>query len=136
MENQTVKGLTSGSSLPTPKEPEIPSPAPSPTFVGNTNDLVPIIAATAAGISALCCLSWGYLVYCLPVVGILLGAVAVLNAQAAVNPDRTRRWGWVSVGVSGGVLLAIVVIAVCFVLFYAGIIAMAVTNPGVSTPRR
>ncbi len=136
MENQTVEGLTSGSSLPTPKEPEIPSPAPSPTFVGNTNDLVPIIAATAAGISALCCLSWGYLVYCLPVVGILLGAVAVLNAQAAINPDRTRRWGWVSVGVSGGVLLAIVLLAACLVLVYAGAVVLAITNSAVPTPRR
>jgi hypothetical protein len=130
MENQTVE---EPSAL---KQPEIPSQTPPPTFVGNTNDLVPIIGATAAGISALCCLSWGYLVYCLPVVGIVLGAVAVLNAKAAVNPDRTRRWGWVSVGVSGGVLLAIVVVAVCFILLYAGIILLAATTPAVPTPRR
>jgi hypothetical protein len=130
MENQTLAEPS------TPKEREIPSPTPSPTFVGNTNDLVAIIAATAAGISALCCFSWGYLVYCLPVVGVLLGAVAVLNAKTAVNPDRTRRWGWVSVGVSGGVLLAVVIIGVCLVLLYAGIIALTVTNLPVATPRR
>ncbi len=131
MENQPVAEPSR------PKQPEIPSQAPSPTFVGNTNDLVAVIAATAAGISGLCCLSWGYLVYCLPVVGILLGAVAVLNAQAAVNPDRTRRWGWISVGVSGGVLAAIVIMALCFVLFYAALIAGTfVAIPMLPTPTR
>lgn len=130
MENQTLAETSA------PKQSVSPSQTPSPTFVGNTNDLVPIVAATAAGISALCCLSWGYLVYCLPVVGIVLGAVAVLNANAAINPDRTRRWGWVSVGVSGGVLLAIVLVAVCLILLYVGAIALAITNPTVPTPRR
>ncbi len=136
MENQAITAQEPSIESSTAKQLETPSPASRPTFVGNTNDLVPIIATTAAAISALCCFSWGYLVYCLPVVGILLGAVAVLNAKAAVNPDRTRRWGWVSVGVSGGVLLAIVLVAICFILFYVGMIAFAVSLPAVPTPRR
>lgn len=143
MENQPVAERpcsardTSGSSFPTSKQPEIPSQTPTPTFVGNMNDLIPIISVTAAGISALCCLSWGYLLYCLPVVGIVLGAVALLNAKAAVNPDRTRRWGWVSVGVSGGVLAAMVILALCFVLFYAALIAGSFAAiPMIPTPTR
>ncbi len=113
---------------PSASETGVQVPPPAPTFVGNTNDLVAIVAATAAGISSICCLSFGYGIYCLPLVGVLLGAVAIVNAKASMNPDRTRRWGWISVGISGAVLLVIVVAIGLFIAFYAVILASMLTS--------
>ncbi len=109
---------------------QVPStPAkPSPTFVGNSNDVVAVVAATAAAISSICCISFGYGIYCLPLVGVLLGLVAIINAKASMNPDRTRRWGWISVGVSGAVLLVILAAIALFIAFYGAIIAAALAG--------
>lgn len=119
--------------LVSPAPSQTPSPVtasgqPTPSFIGNTSDLMAIIAATVALISGLCCISGGYGLYCLPVVGIVLGALAVANARSSVNPDRTRQWGWISLGVSGAVLLLIIVAFVCIVLFYGAAIWAAFTS--------
>jgi type IV secretory pathway VirB2 component (pilin) len=95
---------------------------PAPTFVGNSNDLIAVIAATAAGISGICCLSVGYGIYCLPLVGVVLGAVAIFNAKASVNPDRTRRWGWISVGVSSAILVMILIVIGLVIVFYGALV--------------
>ncbi len=120
-----------------PKREEVPIQPGPPTFIGNSNDLIAVIAASTAAMSGLCCLTWGYGIYCLPLIGLILGAVAVLNAKASHNPGRTRQWGWISVGVNGGVLLVIFLLVLCFVLFYAALIAgMLAGAPLFPTPTR
>ncbi len=110
-------------------------PPRKPTFLGNSNDVLAIVAVTLAGTTALCCLSWGYGIYCLPVVALVLGGVALLNAQSSVDPERTRRLGWISIGTGGVVLGVIIVLMLCVVLFYVGMFAtMFATMPNVSTP--
>ncbi len=131
MENQSIAESS------TPKQEKVPVQPVPPTFVGNSNDLIAVIAASVAGMSGLCCLTWGYGIYCLPLIGLILGVVALLNAGASHKPERTRQWGWISVGVSGGVLLAMFVLVVCFVLFYAALLAgMFATLPMIPTPTR
>jgi hypothetical protein len=94
-----------------------------------------IIAATMAGMTGLCCLTWGYGIYCLPVIGLVVGAIAVLNASASVNPNRTRRWGWISLGISG-VVLAVTFVAVSILVIGYGAMLMAIfsNTPPFPTP--
>ncbi len=108
--------------------PAAPSGQPAPSFIGNTNDLMAIIAGTVAIISGVCCLSGGYGIYCLPVVGVVLGGLAVANARSSVDPSRTRQWGWIGLGVSGAVLLLIAVAMVCVAVFYGALILAAVSS--------
>ncbi|MBI4789455.1 MAG: hypothetical protein HY782_20690 [Chloroflexi bacterium] len=114
----------------------VPTPQP-PTFVGNSNDVLAVVAATIAGTTGLCCLTWGYGIYCLPVVAVTLGAAALLNAKASVNPERTKRWAWVSVGVGGGVLLVLCLFAAAIAFFYGAIIAATLSGAfPTATPTR
>ncbi len=118
----------------TEQVPAAPAP-PAPTFVGNSNDVLAVIAATMAGMAGLCCLTWGYGIYCLPVIGLVVGAIAVFNASASVNPDRTRRLGWISVAISGTVLAVIFVAVVIFVVAYGAlIVAVFKSTPSFPTP--
>jgi hypothetical protein len=116
-----------------PPAPTSASPQPTPTFVGNTHDVLAIVAATMAGVTGLCCVTGGYGIYCLPLVALVLGIVALVNAKESVNPERTRRWGWISIGTGGVVLLLILAVIACFVIFYGAMIAAALQS--VPTPR-
>jgi len=125
-ESSSVTDVTSGSATPAPTRP-------APTFLGNSNDVLAIVAATMAGVTGLCCVTGGYGIYCLPLVALVLGIVALVNAKKSVNPERTRRWGWISIGTGGVVLLLILAVIACFVIFYGAIIAAALQS--VPTPR-
>ncbi len=93
---------------------------PAPTFVGNFNDVLAIVAATLAGVTAFGCLTMFYGLYCLPGITLILGAIALVNAKASVQPDRTKRWGWISLG-TGGVFFVVMMAAVllCILLYVA-----------------
>ncbi len=116
-----------------PTEQPLPSQAlsgpPAATFVGNFNDVLAIVAATTAVTSGFCCLTFGYGIYCLPLVSLLLGVIALVNAKESIDPERTRRWGWISAGTGGAILLVMIVLAACFTILYAAIIVGALTNP-------
>ncbi len=122
---------------PAPSRNSGPEPSggqPAPGFVGNSNDMMAVIAATIAAISGLCCLTLGYGFYCLPAVGVILGGLAIANARSSLNPARTRQWGWISVGVSGAILLIVIAAIACFALFYGALIIAAVSSS--SSPQR
>jgi hypothetical protein len=126
MENQSI---TDRSDAPISEATPVP---PAPTFMGNSNDVLAIAAATSAAIVAFTCLTAGYGLYCLPIVPILLGSIALVNARVSVNPDRTRRWGWISLGTGGAAfLIAIMLMATC-IFFYILIIAFSMA----AAPRR
>jgi hypothetical protein len=130
MENQSI---TDRSNAPISGATPVP---PAPTFVGNSNDVLAIAAATSAAIVAFTCLTAGYGLYCLPVVPILLGSIALVNARVSVNPDRTRRWGWISLGTGGAALLIVAAMLVLFVLVYIVMIILTTAFSMTLLPRR
>jgi hypothetical protein len=103
-----------------------PTSRPEPTFLGNANDLTAVVSAASAGILLLCCATGGYGMYCLPIVPIVLGLLAVMNANQSVDPVRTRRWGWISVGVGGAIFVFIIIAMILLVLLYAVIIYLTI----------
>ena len=90
-------------------------------YRGNQNDVGALIAAIMAIMLIASC-SGG--IYCFPVIGFILGVVFLMNAPQAINPQRTRIFAGISLGISGLVLLALF----CFVAFYIFIIAVAVSS--------
>ena len=130
MEDQANQQIPSSTQPPT-----MPS-VPHPTFIGNTNDMVAVVGAVTAGIAGLCCITGGYGIYCLPIVPIVLGIAALINASQSVDPERTRRWGWVSLGVGGGVLVLLIVCGILFVLAYGALIYTTLQNAPYYSPYR
>jgi hypothetical protein len=116
-----------------PGTPDSTTAAPSSqTFAGNSNDLIALIALTTTGVSILSCITGGYGIYCLPFVSIALGVAALGSSKRSMDPARSRKWGWISVGGgSAALVLALVVIGAC-ILMYIAFIGMAF----LSTPRR
>ncbi len=95
--------------------------------IGNTNDVITIVTGTVAAITGLCCVTGGNGIYILPFVALILGIVTLINSRTSRNPDRSRRWGWISI-VTGGLVLCIGLVAIAvFFLFYLGIFAWAFT---------
>jgi len=78
------------------------------TFMGNTYDLAALVALTTGVVVLLLCLSCGWALYCLPVVPIIAGVIALVSAQRAVAPERTRLHAWLGIG-GGGVGLLIMI---------------------------
>ena len=107
---------------------------PAPTFVGNSNDVLAIVAATLAGVTVFGCLTMNYGFYCLPIVTLIVGAVALVNAKSSVQPDRTRRWGWIGLGTGGVLLLMMVAVMLLCILFYVAMFAFSFSN--MDLPRR
>ena len=87
-------------------------------YRGNQND-VGALAAAIMMVTMIASCSGG--VYCLPIVGLVLGILFWLNAPQSVNPQRTRVFAGISLGISGLILLAIL----CFIAFYIFIFAFA-----------
>jgi hypothetical protein len=105
-----------------------PTQAPAPTFVGNFNDVLAIVAATLAAVTAFGCLTMFYGLYCLPGITLLLGAVALINAKASVQPDRTKRWGWISLGTGGVFMVIMLAVILLCIFFYVAMFAYTFSN--------
>ena len=76
-------------------------------YSGNSTDLAGFAAACLSAVTLLSC------VPCLnmftPLVGLLVGLLALNQAERAVNPRRTRTLAWIGIG--GGALIALVGLA-------------------------
>ena len=53
------------------------------------------------------CLSFNMALYCLPLVPLVLGIIALRSAKESINPNRTRNLAWI--GIAGVILLSTVV---------------------------
>ncbi len=80
--------------------------APPPSFIGNSNDLL-ALAAASSGAFLIINACTGGLACCVPP---LLGIVGLVVANDSINPSRTRTLSWIGLGT--GLL---------FVLFYVAI---------------
>jgi hypothetical protein len=95
-------------------------------YRGNSHDLLGLIGLLVGAISLGACCGAGY---CLPVVGLVLSLVAVLNAKSAYDPRRTRRLGLIGLAVSG---MWVLVIAACIAVYGA---SLGPTLIGIRNPR-
>ena len=91
------------------------------TYGANKQDVNALVSAIIAATALFSCCGG---VYCLPVVALLLGAVAYFSADKAIDPARTRRMAGFGIGI-GGLMLAIVV---AFLGLYAALIVIAVVS--------
>ncbi len=125
MEDQANSSGTSATQV---AQPPPSTQVPAPTFVGNFNDVLAIVAATLAGVTVFGCLTMTYGLYCLPVITLVLGTVVLFNAKASIQPERTRLWGWISLGTGGVFVLILIAAIMLLVLFYAAMLALALNN--------
>lgn len=109
----------------------IPVPSPSATgtgsvFQGNSYDLAAFVGVIIGGMTLLSCFTFGVGQYCMPIIPIILGIIGLITAKDSLNPDRTRRLSWLSIG-AGGVILLLIII---FIAIYVGLIALGVAADG------
>jgi len=107
--------------IPTP-----PNTSAEITFQGNNYDLMSVVGVTTGGIALLTLGTCGLGTYCLPFLPILLGVIGLVVAKDSIDPDRTKRFSWISIG-AGGILFALIIM---FVALYIGIIFFAVAAEG------
>ncbi len=88
-------------------------------YQANNNDVMAFVAlmVSVIAVPSICCMGGA----CLPLVGFLLSALALVNAKDAVDSKRTRQQAFIGMGISGIFGLGI---AAC-IAFYAVAIAGA-----------
>lgn len=104
----------------------VPAPSPSSaTFAGNNYDLMAAIGLIF-GITVLAsCFTLNLAYYCLPVVAVVLGVIALTNANRATDPARTRTYAWIAIGTGGFILLLVMAL----VVFYLVVFGFALADP-------
>ena len=115
-------------SLPVPKpsissEPGLPPSSSGATiFQGNSYDLVAFIGVVIGGMALLSCVTLGMGQYCMPLLPIILGIVGLVSAKDSLNPERTRRLSWLSIGAGGVILLLLLIV----VGVYIGLVVLGI----------
>ena len=97
-------------------------PKPSVTFEGNNYDLLAIVGVIIGGIMLLSCFTLNLILYCLPIVPVILGAIGLATAKDSVNPERTRLLSWLSLSAGGVILLLMILGILGYILFVVFVI--------------
>jgi len=108
--------------------PQVDSPLPSApstsiTFQGNNYDLAAFTGLTTTAMVLLSCGTCGGGFYCLPFIPIVLGIIGLVTANESVDPERTKKLSWISLGVSGTLFLLLVLAILAYMLFIVAILA-------------
>jgi hypothetical protein len=128
-ENSTDLDLPSVDLNPEPPAEDESGSRPKVTFMGNSYDLTAVAGVTTAGVTLFACGTCGTGFYCLPLVPVILGAVGLLSLKDAVDPERTKKLSWISIGV-GALFLALVALLFLVYLAYFGFIFFLVASDG------
>lgn len=91
---------------------EVDETAVRSPYLGNEQDLW-AAAAAMAGVAALLTMCGG--AYCLPVIALILGILALNSTRQSLNPDRTRTLGWIGLGLSSLSLLPLLLFFCIFI---------------------
>lgn len=106
------------------------SDRPKVTFMGNSYDLTAVVGVSSAGITLFACGTCGTGFYCLPLVPVILGAIGLLSLKDAVDPERTKKLSWISIGI-GAVFLALVALLILlYVAYFAFIFFIIAAESG------
>jgi hypothetical protein len=101
---------------------------PTVTFMGNSYDLTSVVGATVGGVVLFTCVTCNFGWYCLPIIPIILGIIALVSAKDSVDPERTRKLSWIGIG-SGAFFIIIGILAFiayfAFLFFVIGIESMS-----------
>ncbi|HRF49506.1 MAG TPA: hypothetical protein PLC98_17885 [Anaerolineales bacterium] len=101
---------------------------PKAPYQGNTNDVIALVAAVV-GVVAFSVNFGG--MYVLPLFGLVLGIVAVLQARQSLNRKRTQTLGWVAIGSSlVGIVIWGVFILGCLGLTFLPLFIESLTRNG------
>jgi len=101
---------------------------PEPTFVGNTYDLLALIAAVVSGMFLFSCMTGNYGYCCLPPLALILGAVGLISARSSRDPGRTRVLSLIGIG-GGGLIIVLIAAAISLYICAIGfVIAMNSIN--------
>ncbi len=102
------------------------SVAPTAPFQGNSIDVLALVAVVV-GVVAFS-LNFGG-VYLLPLIGVVLGLIVVIQAGQSLNKKRSATLGWVAIGTSAvGILIWIVFIFGCLGLTFLPLFFSSLNN--------
>jgi hypothetical protein len=124
-----------------PEPPVAPEPPPTPApleppdtptapdllasrgtvYRGNGYDITALIAAVTGLLAILSCATFGYMMYCLPLLPLALGLVGVLTTRRAADPGRSRVFGWIGLGT--GALTTLILVVLVMLWFSLMVIA-------------
>ncbi len=93
-------------------------------YRGNQYDLYSLLAGTLGGATLLMCVSGGMAYYCLPIVPLVLGIIALRKAGTAADPGRTRTLAWLGIAGGGIGTLLLILMAVLLIVYFAFIFTM------------
>jgi hypothetical protein len=103
----------------TDTEVEVAAPErekPTVTFMGNSYDLMSVVAVTLGGMILFTCFTCNFGYYCLPFIPVILGIIALISAKDSVDPERTKLLSWIGIG-SGAFFIIIGLLA--FIAYFA-----------------
>ncbi len=106
-------------------DPTLPSPPDRAPYRGNSTDLYAVLAVVMGATSLASCMGFAY---CLPLISGILGLVAILNAKHALDPQRTRTMGAISVGIGLLALIPIILFTGYFFMMTLFIIFSAASG--------
>jgi len=89
---------------------------PTITFMGNSYDLMSVVAVTLGGMMLFTCFTCNLGYYCLPFIPVILGIIALISAKDSVDPERTKLLSWIGIG-SGAFFIIIGILA--FIAYFA-----------------
>lgn len=92
------------------------------TFEGNNTDLMAVAGVIITGTIVLSCVPGGSCLWWL--LPLILGIIGLISADQSVDPDRTRKFSWISIGVSGLLLLLMIALISAYFLFVFVLIAI------------
>lgn len=104
------------------------APAPnssSATFTGNNYDLMAGIGLVLGVTILASCFTLNLAYYCLPLIAVVLGVIALTNANRATDPARTRTYAWIAIG-TGGLILLLLILGI---VLYLAVFGLALADP-------
>ena len=103
---------------------------PTVTFMGNSYDLTSVVAVTVGGVVLFTCATCNMGFYCLPLIPIILGIIALVSAKDSVDPERTKKLSWIGIG-SGAIFIIIgILLMVAYFAFLFFVIGMESMSSG------
>ncbi len=104
-------------------------------YQGNKYDVYSLIAATLGGSTLLMCLTSNAALYCLPIVPLVLGIIALRKSHTAIDPQRTRNLAWLGIA-GGGIGTLFALCMLMFLLMYCVFIFAMIAAAGTSSGYR